>query len=348
MVQALSTPFTERFDLQVPIACAPMAGVSGGALAMAVHRAGGFGFVGGGYGEETWTRRELGAVEPGTVGCGFVTWAIENDDRAFEAALDMSPRAIFLSFGDPHRFARRALDRGIPVLCQVQLLEQVPQAVDAGASIIVAQGTEAGGHGMSRRSIMSLVPEIRDWLDARAPGKLLLAAGGIADGRGLAAALMLGADGAVVGTRLWASRESLAAERAKVFAQALDGDSTCRSSVFDVLRRKHWPREYDFRAYRNAMHKRLEGDIEALRRSPDAARAEFDEAAARGDYSIAHLTVGESIGLVHDVPGAGEIVERMAAQAAMALRRAPVPASRTRVSANNQVPPAIHSQPGDT
>lgn len=105
-----------------------------------------------------------------------------------------------------------------------------------------------------------------------------------------------------------------------------------------MLRRKHWPREYDFRAYRNAMHKRLEGDIEALRQSPDVARAEFDEAAIRGDYSIAHLTVGESIGLVHDVPGAGEIVERMAAQAALTLRRAPVAASKARVSANDQVP----------
>jgi nitronate monooxygenase len=296
MEQMLSTPFTARFGLRVPIAGAPMAGVSGGALATAVSQAGGLGFVGGGYGEEAWTRRELGTAERGTVGCGFVTWAIENDDRAFEAALEMGPRAIFLSFGDPHRFARRALDRNIPVFCQVQLLEQVQQAIDAGASVIVAQGTEAGGHGMSRRTVMSLVPEIRDWLDARAPGTLLLAAGGIADGRGLAAALMLGADGVVVGTRLWASRESLAPERAKTVAQDLDGDSTCRSQVFDILRRKNWPREYDFRAYRNAIHERLEGDVEALRRSPDAARAEFEEAMARGDYSIAHLTVGESIG----------------------------------------------------
>lgn len=317
----LSTRFTKRFGLGLPIACAPMAGVTGGALASAVSRAGALGFVGGGYGDAEWTRRELGQSDVHAVGCGFVTWAIEADPSAFDVALEMAPRAIFLSFGSPRKFAQRARDRGIPVFCQVQLMEQLREVIDAGATVIVAQGTEAGGHGMSRRTVMTLVPEVRDWLDRHSPETLLLAAGGIADGRGLAAALTLGADGAVIGTRFWASRESLAPDGAKAAALALDGDSTSRSRIFDILRRKNWPPEYDFRAHRNEMHRRWEGQEQELRQAPDAAREEFEVAAGRGDFMIAHLTVGEGVGLVRSIPRASELVADIATQALGTLAR---------------------------
>jgi nitronate monooxygenase len=320
MKDPLRTRFAERFGLTVPIASAPMALASGGRLAQAVSDAGALGFVGGGYGDADWTRRELALADARSVGCGFITWAIEADCRAFDIALEFRPRALFLSFGDPRPFARRARAAGIVVFCQVQTLAQLPVALEAQADVIVAQGTEAGGHGMQARTTMSFVPELRDRLDAQAPGTLLLAAGGIADGRGLAATLALGADGALVGTRLWACAESLAAEGAKQRALAIDGDATCRSRIFDVLRRKNWPREYSFRAYRNAMHRRWEGLEAQLEVDPAAARAEFDAAAARGDYDVAHVTVGEAIGLVRDLPPAAALVERIAAEARAALR----------------------------
>ena len=291
----LPTRFTDRFGLRFPLVCAPMAGVSGGALAAAVSGAGALGFVGGGYGDVEWTRRELERSDARAVGCGFVTWAIAADERAFDLALEFKPRALFLSFGDPRKFAQRARDRGIPVFCQIQTLAQLPEVIDAGAEVIVVQGTEAGGHGMSRRTVMTLVPEVRDWLEAHSAQTQVLAAGGIADGRGLAAVLALGADGAVIGTRLWATEESLAPQAAKLAALALDGDSTCRSRIFDILRRKNWPLEYDFRAYRNAMHRRWEGHEQALREAPATARAEFQAATTVGDYTVAHLTVGEAI-----------------------------------------------------
>lgn len=332
MQAELRTRFTDRFGLRIPLVCAPMAGVSGGALAAAVSGAGALGFVGGGYGDVEWTRRELERSDARAVGCGFVTWAIAADERAFDLALEFKPRALFFSFTDPRKFARRARERGIPVFCQIQRLAQLPEAVDAGAEVIVVQGTEAGGHGMSRRTVMTLVPEARDWLDAHAPQTLVLAAGGVADGRCLAAVLALGADGALIGTRFWATEESLAPQAAKLAALALDGDSTCRSRIFDILRHKNWPPEYDFRAYRNAMHRRWEGQEQALRVAPAAACDEFETATRAGDYSIAHLTVGESIGLVRDIPKAADVVTNIAAQARGILDRFNAPECRRIVS----------------
>ena len=148
---------------------------------------------------------------------------------------------------------------------------------------------------------------------------LLLAAGGIADGRGLAAALTLGADGALLGTRLWATQESLAPLGAKQAALAAGGDGTARSAVFDILRRKHWPAPYDFRALRNDLHRSWEGRVDALRAAPEAAQASYDAGVQAGDYSRAHATVGEAIGLVHDLPEAGVLVKRLHAQAQAVL-----------------------------
>ena len=314
--------FSRRFGLSTPICLAPMALASGGALAAACARAGALGLVGGGYGELAWTQREYAlALERGPrerIGCGFITWKLDEDASALDWVLDHKPRALMLSFGDPRPHARRIVDSGATLICQVQRMEQVPQALDAGAAVIVAQGAEAGGHGMNAlngRATMTFVPELADWLSARAPDTLLLAAGGIADGRTLAAALVLGADGALVGSRLWATRESLAGEGAKQQALQVDGDGTARSAVFDILRRKNWPAPYDFRALRNALHRRWEDRVEELRASPDAARAEYEAGVAAGDFERAHATVGEAVGLVRDLPGAEELVERMSAQA---------------------------------
>ena len=305
------------------MALAPMALASGGALAAACAQAGALGLVGGGYGDLVWTQREYllalqGAVDTGRIGCGFITWKLDEDASALDWLLDLPsrqrPRALMLSFGDPRPYAARIAAAGVPLMCQVQRMDQVPQAIEAGAAVIVAQGAEAGGHGMNAlhgRATFTLVPELADWLAAHSPQTLLLAAGGIADGRTLAAALVLGADGALVGTRLWATKESLAAPGAQAQAVQTDGDGTARTAVFDILRRKNWPAPYDFRAIRNRLHHDWEQRIDALRADPDAARAVYDAGVKNGDFSAAHATVGEAVGLVHDLPGAGEVVARM-------------------------------------
>ena len=330
----LSTRFTRQFGLTSPIALAPRALATGGALAAACSRAGALGLVGGGYGDMAWTQREyllaLQAAGTGRIGCGFITWKLDENPSALDWLLGLDaphrPRAVMLSFGDPRPYAARIAASGAALVCQIQRLDQVPQALEAGAAVIVAQGAEAGGHGMNSlngRATMTLVPELADFLAAHAPQTLLLAAGGIADGRTLAAALALGADGALVGSRLWATAESLAAQAAKNQALQATGDDTARSSVFDVLRRKNWPAPFDFRAIRNALHREWEGEasMSALRAAPDAARAVYDAGVATGDFAAAHATVGEAVGLIHDLPPAAEVLHRMAHQAKAQLQQ---------------------------
>ena len=330
MTDRLATRLTRRYGLALPVVLAPMALAAGGALAGACARGGALGLVGGGYGDLDWTRREytLATQKAGTgaLGCGFITWKLDQDASALDWLLDQPPetlpRAVMLSFGDPRPYAARIARAGADLICQVQRLEQLPQAIEAGATVVAAQGAEAGGHGMNAlngRATLSFVPEVADWLAAHSPDTLLLAAGGIADGRTLAAALVLGADGALVGSRLWATQESMAAEGAKRQATQTTGDGTARSSIFDILRRKNWPEPYDFRAIRNDLHRRLEPQLEQLRAHPEAARAEYQAAVAAGDFSAGHATVGEAVGLINDCPPAASVLQRMADQARQRL-----------------------------
>jgi len=305
-----------------------MALASGGALAAACAQAGALGLVGGGYGELAWTQREYTLAQqlaqqsgyPARIGIGFITWKLDEDASALDWVLaqPQPPRAVMLSFGDARRYAPRILAAGAALICQIQRVEQAAQAIEAGANVLAAQGGEAGGHGMNSlnsRATLTLVPELADWLAAHAPQTLLLAAGGVADGRTLAAVRLLGADGALVGSRLWATQESLAAAAAKEQAVNTSGDGTARSSVFDVLRRKNWPAPYDFRAIRNRIHQQWEARMADLQAAPDAARADYDAGVQAGDFSRAHATVGEAVGLVHDIPAAGEVIACMTADA---------------------------------
>lgn len=338
----MKTRLTQLFNLSTPIVLAPMALASGGALAAACAGAGALGLVGGGYGELAWTQKQYALAhqiidaDPATppvrdavrsrLGIGFITWKLDEDASALDWVLDQPPAqrpaAVMLSFGDAETYAPRIAAAGAKLICQIQRVDQVQAAIDAGAQVIAAQGAEAGGHGMNAlngRATMTLVPELADWLAAHSPDTLLLAAGGIADGRTLAAALVLGADGALVGSRLWATAESLAAQGAKDQAVATSGDGSARSSVFDILRRKNWPAPYDFRALRNDLHRQWEERIESLRADPQVARAHYDAGVSAGDFSRAHATVGEAVGLIRDLPGASDLIQRMDHEASRAF-----------------------------
>lgn len=330
----LETRLTRRFGLTTPLVLAPMAMGSGGALAAAWAKAGALGLVGGGYGELEWTSREydaaVGALASDSaamarLGCGFISWRLEQDSSAFDWLLEQSvaPAAVMLSFGDPTPWVKRLRDRGIATICQIQTVGQLAQVVDAGADVVVAQGGEGGGHGSRSelaRGTFVLVPELADRLAATSPDTLLLAAGGVADGRGLAAALMLGADGALVGSRAWVTAESLASAGAKAQAVAADGDATIRSGIFDILRRKNWPADHGFRAIRNALHRQWEGREETLRADPEAAIAAFEAGVHAADFTLANVTVGEATGLIGDVINSAELVARMTDEAVTLLR----------------------------
>jgi nitronate monooxygenase len=317
----MRTRLTELFGIEHPIVSAPMALVSGGALASAVTSAGGLGLIGGGYGDSAWLQREFDLADGARVGCGFITWSLHRKPELLDEVLERNPATVMLSFGELEPFAKQVHAAGVPLVAQVQTLEHARQALDAGAEIIVAQGGEAGGHGMTIRSTFTLVPDVVDLAAERAPETLVLAAGGVADGRGLAAALMLGADGAVVGTRFWASPEALVSPRAHERAIGASGDSTYRTRVYDYVRQLDWPPEYNERALSNPFVDGWHGNETALQASlPEAINA-FEAAVAAEDFGAAAILIGESIGLVDEVRPAAGIVADMASQAERILKR---------------------------
>jgi len=319
----ISTRFTEHFGIKHPIVCAPMAFVTGGALAAAVCRAGGLGIVGGGYagtlGGDLDLETELSRAKLGNFGVGFITWALARAPEMLTKALQHSPSCVFLSFGDPRPFAAEILDAGAELICQVQFLSQIDVAVEAGAAAIVVQGTEAGGHG-GNRSTFPFVPEAADYLKQRSPETLLVAAGGIADGRGLAAALMLGADAVVVGTRLWASAEALTPKAHTDKAIGVTGDSTIRTNVLDALRGFPWPKEYSLRFLKNKLADEWANREAEAFRVFGTLSEKYAQARTQNDLDTVAVICGEAVGLLKDRPGAESIVQSMAAQAADLLR----------------------------
>ena len=191
-----STAITRLLGMDPPVLLALMGGVSGGALAGAVSAAGGLGLIGAGYadaalglGSDDWIGSEFDKAGNHAVGIGFITWALDRRPGALDVALERQPHVVMLSFGDIAPYAAKIREAGAILISQVQTLKDAREAAAKGAQIIVAQGTEAGGHGASRATL-PLVPAV---VDAVAP--VTVAAAGIADGRGLAAALMLGAGG---------------------------------------------------------------------------------------------------------------------------------------------------------
>ncbi len=314
----IETRLTRRFGLETPIVLAPMAKVAGGSLAAAVAGAGGMGLIGGSYCDAAWIDDQFAKAGNATVGCGFITWALSDALKTapdlLDRVLDRSPTAVFLSFGDPMPFANKIHAAGVPMIVQVQTLRDARRAAEAGAEVIVAQGAEAGGHG-EKRATMTLVPEIADWLAKNAPDTLLLAAGGIADGRGLAAALMLGADGVVVGSRLWATREALVHPSMLAAAVEATGDDTIRTSVMDVARRLPWPGRYSCRVLKNPFTDRWHDDLDGLVAAADTVAPQWVAAWEAGDVSVANTFVGEATGLIGSVQPAADIVTAMTREA---------------------------------
>lgn len=313
---AISTRLTRFFDIEHPIILAPMTPAAGGALASAVSQAGALGLLGGGYADRAWYEQETRNISHPRVGCGFITWAAERDLDLFERALTDRPTAMMLSFSDPALLAARVKQAKVPLICQVHTPDQARRAIDVGADVVVAQGTEAGGHGLDEYTTLSLLSLVIELANRNSASPLVAAAGGIADGRGLAAVLELGADGVLMGTRFWATQESLIHPAAKQKVIAADGDATIRTSVYDIVRQKDWPRGYTGRLLKNAFIEKWHGREAELRKMRAEELLKVEEAWSAGDYDTANVTVGQAIGLVHDVPPAAEVISRIMQQAA--------------------------------
>ena len=316
----IKTALTQRLAITHPVLLAPMDLVADSRLAAAVSAAGGLGILGGGYGDAAWLSDQLDRLSSARVrfGVGFITWSLARQAQLLELALERKPAAVLLSFGDATPFVERIHRAQALVICQVQSIAMATEAVAAGADILVAQGTEAAGHGATR-GMVTLVPEV---IDAVGPGVPVVAAGGIADGRGLAAALMLGASGVLMGTRFYATTEAAGADDAKERIRRANGDATVRGMVFDITRQRAWPAPFTGRCLRNAHLDRWSGrELELLHRVDEVA-AEFAAARNAGNYDVLPVIAGEAAGLVHDIPSAAAVLQRVVDQAATLLTTA--------------------------
>ncbi|HEY2551729.1 MAG TPA: nitronate monooxygenase [Streptosporangiaceae bacterium] len=315
---ALSTAFTRMFSVQHPIALAPMGGTAGGALAAAVSQGGGLGLIGAAGGNAQWLGRELDLVAGLTDrpwGVGFQSWAAPVS--AIQQALERGPQAVMLSFGDPRPFIEPIRKTDAALILQVTDLSEAREALAAGADVIVAQGTEAGGHGGSGGwSTFSFVPVVAD-LAAPVP---VLAAGGIADGRGVAAALALGATGALIGSRFQATAETLAdAAITKAIIEG-SGEDTVRGTILDVIRGSRWPSRYPARTLRNRFTEQWRGR-EAELAADSEARQEYRDAVAHGELPPQPVWTSQAIDLITDLRPAAELVGAIGDEAAGILAR---------------------------
>jgi nitronate monooxygenase len=301
--------------LRVPIVNAPMGGVAGGRLAAAVSAAGGLGMVGmGSAGSTSSLKDELPHVR-GKFGIGLVDWVMRQEPQLLDAALAARPALLSVSFGTDLSWVGRAHDAGIAAATQVYDSADARRAQDAGIDVLVARGAEGGGHGDATIATLPLLDAVLDV--ARVP---VLAAGGIASPRSLAAVLAAGASGAWLGTCLSATTEALTTDGARQALVAACETDTTSTRVFDIARGLPWPERFPSRVLRNDFVECWASREDAL--ADDAeAQAELAAAFAADDRRTAPVDAGQGVGMVTGVEPVGQVIERLCTGAAELLAK---------------------------
>lgn len=304
----LSSELTRQLSLRVPIVGAPMGGVAHGRLARAVSEGGGLGMIGIGStdGPELVGREAAVASDGGRLrfGVGLMAWRLDDHPELLDAAIAVRPAAVSVSFGSPAPYVGALHDAGIAVFCQVQDLPGACAAAEAGVDFVVAQGTEAGGH----TGVVATLPLLQAVLET--VDRPVLAAGGIASARGVAAVLAAGAAGAWVGTCLLASPETASRPEARGRVLAAGETDTVITGVFDIAQGLPWPDGIAGRALRNRFTDRWCHREQELAADP-AAAAELATARQRGDYDLAYVYAGEAVVLVREERPAAEIIREL-------------------------------------
>jgi nitronate monooxygenase len=293
----IETWLTRAFSLDVPVVGAPMAGPGEGALAAAVSAAGGLGMVGVNASRSgEWVREQAAvASKPGRAwGIGLMAWVLDEDDAQLQAAIDVHPSLVSVSFGAFEPYVDRLRQAGIRVAVQAGNVEEAVRAQAAGVDLLVARGAEGGGHGRNEVGTLALLQSVLDRVDVP-----VVAAGGVGSRRGLAAVLAAGAVGAWVGTALLLTREAGTSPGGRARLAAADETETAYGRVFDVAQRLSWPAEYGGRALRNAYFDRWADRIDELS-SDDAAAAELIRARTDEDYDTAYLYAGQGVGMLQE------------------------------------------------
>ncbi|MFB6207440.1 MAG: NAD(P)H-dependent flavin oxidoreductase [Haloglomus sp.] len=330
----MNTALHDVLGVDHPIVQAPIGSATCPDLASAVADAGGLGHLAVTWRSLDGTRAVIETTRAATDGPVAVNLAL--DDRTthvptaehLDAVLDAGAEIISLSFGDPTPHVDRIHDAGATVLATVGTAAEARAAASAGVDVVVAQGWEAGGHLQSEVATMPLVPRVVDAVDVP-----VVVAGGIADGRGVAAALALGADGAWLGTRFVATEEANVVDDYRERIAAADATDTVHTDLFD----KGWPGR-DHRVLENS----TVSDWAAGGRPPSGERPGEDDivgaypdgrpverygddipvAGATGETEAWAQYAGQSAGLTEAVRPAGEVVRDLAAEAERALERA--------------------------
>lgn len=314
----IRTSLTRWFDLDTPVIGAPMAGISGGLLARAVSAGGGLGMIGIGPAATPRFVAEQCAIPADAeapFGVGLMNWVLDRHPELLDAAVAAGPALVSVSFGDPAPYVGRLHDAGIAVATQVNTTADIERAHEAAVDVIVAQGTEAGGH-TGRRSLLPLLQEALTLTD-----RPVVAAGGIATGGGMAAALAAGAAGVWVGTPFLTCPEGLNTPAARARVRAAGGDDTVLTRAFDVAQGLPWPPRWPGRALVNDFSRTWHGREEELSRNAAAAQRVVD-ARRTDDLQQAPVYAGESVGLVTGERSATDVVRQLTADAEKALRDA--------------------------
>ncbi|MGH9087457.1 MAG: NAD(P)H-dependent flavin oxidoreductase [Acidimicrobiales bacterium] len=312
----LRTSLTERLGVAFPIIGAPMGGVAHGALARAVTEGGGLGMIGVGTtdGPELLEREAPVASADGRLpfGIGLMAWRLERRPELLDQAVAARPAIVSVSFGSPGPYVEALHDAGIAVASQVHDMAGALAAAEMGVDLVVAQGTDAGGH----TGTVGTLPLLQLVLDAvEVP---VVAAGGIATVRGLAAVLAAGAAGAWVGTCLLASPEAATKPEAKAKVLTARETDTVMTRVFDVAQDLPWPEAFAGRALRNRFSDRWHGH-EAELAADAAAHRELSAARKAADYDTAYIYAGQAVGLVKEPRPAAEVVRGLGEGAAALL-----------------------------
>lgn len=317
----IRTWLTDSFDLAVPIIGAPMAGPGDGRLAAAVSGGGALGMVGVGASRPgSWIHEQAaiagatasaGAApaagrSPHPYGIGLMAWALARDDAQLETVLKLRPDLVSVSFGDFAPHVDRLANADIRVTVQVGNVDEARRAERAGADFIVARGAEAGGHGRNEIATLPLLQAVLDVV-----GVPVVAAGGIATPRGLAAVLGAGAAGAWVGTALLTTHEAASTPAARSRLHSARHDHTVHGRVFDVAQRLGWPPEYGGRSLRNSFYDQWQGRLDELARD-DAAAEQLTAAREAEDYDSAYIYAGQGVGFLTKEQPVAEVLANLA------------------------------------
>jgi nitronate monooxygenase/enoyl-[acyl-carrier protein] reductase II len=313
----LHTRLCDLLGIEFPIIQAGMGMGSSAELAVAVSEAGGLGSLGCFRRPLEDVERQLSIIRERTSQPFAVNHLVtELDEKAFATTLAARPPVISFALGDPGALVERAHDAGSLVVHQVTTVLQARQAVERGVDVIIAQGREAGGY-VGAIGTLALVPQV---VDAVRPVPVV-AAGGIADGRGLAAALVLGAVGVNVGTRFLASVE---AQISPVWKQMIV-DAVAEDAVLVEVLNDITPSPGSFgygtvlRALRTPFIDTWQDRRDEARRDADRLRREVLAVFKQMRVHELFPGAGQSAGLIGDIVPAGEIVRRIVTEARQAL-----------------------------